>query len=180
MKSKLLLLSFLSLSVLIGCKDDKKEPVEKVVEVEKPSKTFDVIIDATIKKDDKIMVYYQDETIPWFNDEHFVETGVVGMPDEQKVKISVPEEYIPHNIRIDISSVAGQEPIVLKKITLKYLDKSFVIESAYLKNYFTMNDYIKYDANTNTMSFIKKEDGSYDPVMLTTEPLIAEIIKITK
>ncbi len=179
MKSKLFL-SLLLVAVLIGCKDEQKEASKAEVEVEEASKTFDVIIDATIKKDDKIMVYYQDQSIPFFSDDYFVEQGVIGRPEDQKVKISVPEEFVPYNIRIDISSVAGQEPIKLNKITLEYLGKSFVVESAYLKNFFTWNEYIQFDENTKMLTLSKKPDGTYDPVMLTTEPLIAEIGKIIK
>ena len=168
----------LLISLFISC-SDKKEPEAKR-EVEVFSNTFNVIVDATVKKDDKLMLYFQDETIGWFDDEHFVEQSVVGKGGDQKIVFSVPEGVIPTNIRLDISSVQGQEPIVIKNIILKYRDRNFVIDQANFANYFEPNDYIDFDYVSNTAKVLSKADKTYDPILLPKEIMAREIANLTK
>lgn len=180
MKLKLIITSlFLSLA-FVSCKDqEKKEDVQAVEEVAAPPTAFVVKMEAIVKKDDQMILYFQDENIPWFDEEHTVWANVKGSNDPQVITFVVPEEYIPTNFRFDISNNMDQEPIQLKSMTVAYVDKSFTIDSKNIDTFFAMNDFVKYDAATQTFVLSKNDKGVYDPFFIGKEAIFPDIKKIT-
>jgi len=176
MKTKLIVASlFLSL-VFISCKDDKQKETPKTEEVK--VETFDVVLDLVVKKDNMLILLYQDDLGQWFTEERTVWLGVKGKNEAQTAVLSLPEGVLPKDIRIHISSEPGQDPIKFNSITLKYKNKSFVVNQANFDQYFTANEYVKFDAATFTATPIEV-GGKYDPFFGSKETLWPILNKIS-
>ncbi|MEO8254813.1 MAG: hypothetical protein ABI554_10560 [Flavobacterium sp.] len=174
MKTKLIIVSlFLSL-VFVSCKEDKKKETPEVKKVE----TFDVILDAVVKKENMFILFYADAPGQWFAEERTVWLGVQGKNEAQTSILSLPEGVLPRNLSIHISSKPGQEPIKFNSIIFKYKNKSFVVNQANFNQYFTPNKYVKFDQATFTATPIEV-DGKYDPFFDAKEALLPIIQKIS-
>lgn len=176
MKTKIIIAS-LFLALFASCKNEEKKPVV----VEEPKvETFDVAIDLIIKADDEMILLYKDGTNQWFDEDHAVWLGVKGSDSVQTATFNLPEGVIGTDLRFDIgrNEFKNLAPIEIKKITISYKGKKFVIDQDKVNDYFTTNEFIVYDPATKQYSFKKNDKGEYDPYFQSKEPLLAELIKV--
>ncbi len=174
-KRNLIFINLLAVVLLSSCKNNKE--AEQPTKEEVKANTFDVIVDLNIQKDDELILFYKDRSIAYFDEKNTVYNGLKGKAESQTVTFSVPEGVLPNDIRFDISSKKGQEPIKINSIVLSYEGNNFKIEQKDLLKYFTPNEFINFDATTGTASFVEK-DGNYDPIFNTKPAIYAELEKV--
>lgn len=173
MNNKSILINLIVIVCFISCKNKEMQPPVEEIKVN----TFDVIVDLNIQKDDELILFYKDASIAFFDEKNTVYNGVKGKPESQIVTFSVPEGILPNDIRFDISSKIGQQPIKINSIALSYSGRTFKIEQKDLLKYFTPNEFINFDSTTGTASFIEKK-GNYDPIFNTKPAIYVEFEKI--
>ncbi len=153
MRAKFTILLTLITSVFIGCKDDGKTSestdLTKQIKVEEGVK---VSLEAIIKKDDEIHLYYtEDGSIDFKNPP--MTTKVVGNENAQIVTFNFPEEVFPNEVRLDMGTNLAQEPIILKSIKFEYKGKTRLFVGPEIGMYFRSDgSNCIYDIPTGTVT----------------------------
>ena len=176
MKAKIILVSFFLSLTFLSCKKESKSD-NSVAVTEVKANTFDVTIDAVIKNDDELILFYKDESINYFDEKNTVYIGVKGNNLAQKVTFNIPEGVMPNDIRLDISSKINQEPIKINSVTLSFEGKQSIISQVDFLKFFKPNEYIQYNDASATATFSEK-DGNYDPFFNTKPPIYLELERL--
>jgi hypothetical protein len=141
MKKSVLLLVFAMSLAVTSCKGDRaEENVDAVEEEVVVDKTFNVTIDATIKKDDDIAVYYTTDGTADFSKVTPIWQGVKGSPSAQQITLKLPEGVKPTQFRIDFGLKANQEDIYFNKITFSHLGAERTIACPEMVDFFRADD----------------------------------------
>jgi hypothetical protein len=153
MKKSIVLLVFAISFAVTGCKkqdatEENKEPAAEVV----LDKSFNVILDVTIKHDDDIALYYTTDGSVDFTKIQPIWQGVKGSELAQQVTYKLPEGVKPTEFRIDFGLKPNKEDMYFKKITFKYLGKERAIACPEMVEFFRANDtYCTFDAATGLL-----------------------------
>ena len=169
---------FLTLIVLTGCKDAKKEPkivkpdVEEVVaEGNTENAYFTLTMVAKIEKDDDMkLLYTEAEGVPFVADQIKI-TKVKGSPDFQTVVLRLNDKTIePIRLRLDLGNDSEQGSITIKSLKLTQGSKMFFIESASLPKFFLPNNFIEFGNNEGEVK-LKKDGDQYSPFLISRDAL---------
>ncbi|PDS23405.1 hypothetical protein [Flavobacterium branchiophilum] len=171
MKTKLLIAALAS-TLLFSCKNDKQEQAEP----KKP--TVKVALDLVIKKDDSLQIFYIQNGEAEYNGALTVWATVKGSDKPQEVMFNLPEDVLPTKLRIDLSKNKQQDPIEVKKFTIKYQDRIFQVKDTMFFQYFIPNEQVEWDRKKAIASF-KKDGKEYDPQFGSRDLMDAELLKVT-
>ena len=172
MKTKLLIAALAS-TVLFSCKSDKQE------EPAAPKKpTVKVALDLVIKKDDSLQLFYIQHGETEYNGALTVWAPVKGSDEPQEVLFDLPEDVLPTKLRIDLSKNKEQDPIEVKKFTIKYKERAFQVKDTMFYQYFIPNEQVEWDRKKAVATF-KKDGKDYDPQFGSREVMDAELLKVT-
>jgi hypothetical protein len=165
--------SLLMIASFFSCKNDKQE------EPAAPKKpTVKVALDAVIKKDDSLQIFYIQHGETEYNGALTVWASVKGSDKSQEVLFDLPEDVLPTKLRIDISKNKDQDPIEIKKFTIKYKEKAFQVKDTMFFQYFIPNEQVEWDRKKATATF--KNDGkNFDPQFGSRDVMDAELLKVT-
>lgn len=176
MTAKFITAFFLLSLLFISCKNDDKKEEASPSEVVKTN-TFDVIVDLVIKQDDELILFYKGSSINYFDEKNTVYYGIKGKQEPQSITFSIPEGVLPNDIRFDISSKKGQEPVKINAITLSFEGRIFKVDQKDLLKYFTPNEFIAFDAASSIATFLPKGE-QYDPIFNTKPAIYVELEKV--
>lgn len=177
MNYKILILG-ISAALFCSCKEEKQDKPE--VKTSAPVETFDVALEAIIKQDDSLQLFYRDETMPDYLEQNSVWTAVKGSKESQTVKFNLPEDILPEHIRLDFGQNKKQDPIEVKGFSMEYFGKVFQVKDTMFYQYFMPNEQIEWDRKNGIAKPAIKEGKVYDPFFFPRETLILEINKLTK
>jgi hypothetical protein len=175
MKSSLLVV--LSFFVLISCKNEKAETSssEKVGnEVSHPNFTIEIIASAA-QKDDFALYFTEDNTIN-FTSENALWTGIEPAK-ENKLVFELKEERVPTHIRVDLGLNKQQDSVVIYKMKLAYLNKSFEFKGSEFFQFFNQDPQFKTKINpvNGTLTVYKNGDDYQTPFFYPNEQLANSI-----
>ncbi len=177
MKIKTKFLLIVVVVCILSCKNDTKTDTPTKLEVDK---SFNVIVDMIVKKDDSFQIYYNEDGSQVFAPEKFINVDVKGSNASQEVKFKLPQDVIPANIRFDLGGNKLQNEIKMVNFRMKYYDKTFEAKDSILEFYFGYNTQIKYDKKTS-LAKIKPQNGEvYDPIFIAKTNLQEELKKLIK
>ena len=183
MKPKVIFTVFLSMFILLSCKD-KEAQIENndVVPVEVVQKnSVSVTLSAVVKKDDVFQVFYKNEESEAFVEAKSISVDLKGNDNEQNIVFNLPEDEYPNYIRLDFGVNKEQEPIEIKNLTFNFYEKSFQIKGADFSNYFYSNDFIEIkDKTTGIIKPIVAKDGSYDPMSASADGLRKQLEELVQ
>lgn len=177
MKTKLIAGIFLIIALFSNCKNEKTTE-NKTEETPKVEDTFNVTIDALIKKDDKLNLFYTTDGSIDFTQIEPLWFEAKGSDQVQKIVYHLPAGTLPTQIRLDFGMNKEQEDVVLNSISMEYKGKTKTIGMMELKNYF-MPDESKctFDPETGTIK-AKLNNGVKNYSLYPQEALSAEISKL--
>lgn len=182
MKKKLSILIVLSLTLFIGCKDDKAAEQQEPV-VEKVANLVKVSLTATVKKDDNFQLFFKEEDnveIP-FAEQDAVWKEVKGSEQSQVIEFLLPENVLPNYLRLDVGTNPENQSITVSNLKIEYLDKKIDINStAFFDNYFINNPCVIVEDKATGLIKTKKENNFYDPFFNSGENLKYELQNIFK
>lgn len=176
MKSKLIAV-FLLAATVFSCKDNNKEEAAKP---EEKVETFDVTLNMVVTKDDNFQIFYTDQADPNFDEKKSVLVPVKASATAQDIVCHLPEDVIPTNLRVDLGNNAQQAPMKLNNFKISYFDKSYELKDTLILRNFVVNDQLKYDKPTSTLTPAQGKATIYDPFLYPQDNLKTEIEKIVK
>jgi len=176
MKGKILLLLFVSISVL-SCKN-KEEAQE--VKVEEKNNLFTITVDMIVKKDDSFQIYYMEDINEGVNPKNYVDVAVKGSDKSQEVVFKLPEDVVPANIRFDLGGNKEQEPIKINSFKMNYFDKKFEAKNEAFDFFFGYNPQISFDKSTSIATIKALPNEPYDPICIAKTSLQDEFKKMVK
>lgn len=175
MKSKLLLVSLIFSIAFVSCKDDVKKDVE--APKEEKSKTYDVVLNMVVTKDDSFQLFYTDEATQPFDDTKSIWIDVKGAPTAQDIVFKLPEGEVPANVRLDLGVIKTQPEMKFNSLTFKYFDKSFQLKGAQILTYFVPG---QFTFDKQTLAIKTLPGDVYDPQFYPQSNLSQELTKIIK
>lgn len=141
MKKSVLLLVFAFSLAMTGCKNDKSEEnTDAVKEEVVVDESFNVTIEAVIKQDDDIALYYTTDGTTDFSKVTPIWQGVKGNPAAQKIVYKLPKDAKPTEFRIDFGLKENQEDIYFNKITFSHLGAERTIACPEMVDFFRADD----------------------------------------
>jgi hypothetical protein len=181
MKTKFLTL-LLSLSFLIGCKNENAGSSETDLTKQEQKNLFRVTVEAKVLADDFIHLYYTEDGSIDFGKNKPISSKVVGSKDFQYVIFNLPEDVIPNELRFDFGSNEKQEDIYLKSIKFDYANKSKLLSGLEIGNFFRADgNNCLFEINTGKISSIKKDGKRQMPLLYPHEAALKnEIEKMIK
>lgn len=184
MKSKILVIAFITFSFLASCKGEKENQTdekEAVADINK-NEYFSVEMTLVSSKEDNFAVYYTEDGTINFDGEKAVWSGVLGQEGIQKITFKLPEEVIPTHIRFDLGFNKEQGDITIQKFKLYFYGNSFEAKGSDFLKYFIQNELVKteIDEEKGTIKFLKNPNGFEPPFYYPHQALLDEIAKITK
>lgn len=179
MKVKIVIATcFLATIFLISCKEDKKNVENEKVE---KTKTFDVVLNMLVKKDDNFQLFYtEDSQINNFDDKKSIWITVKGSETPQDITFSLPEDVIPTNLRVDLGNNSKQEPMGLNSFKMNYYNKTYVLKDSLILRNFVIGDQLIYDKKTSILTPNQGKQPIYDPLLYPQSNLSEEILKLIK
>ncbi|PZO28106.1 MAG: hypothetical protein DCF13_09935 [Flavobacteriaceae bacterium] len=176
MKGKILLLLFVSISVL-SCKN--KEEAQQV-QIEEKDNSFTITVDMVVKKDDNFQIYYMQDVNEPLDPKNYIDVAVKGSENAQEVVFKLPEDVVPANIRFDLGGNKEQEPIKINSFKMNYFDKKFEAKNEAFDFFFGYNPQVTFDkvSSTATMKIVGNED--YDPICIAKPSLHDELKKMVQ
>lgn len=178
---KFKILTFLGIIIsLISCKNDNKNEssnseTKELIEAKVPGIKFS--IDAIIKDNDTLQVYYRYDTSSDYVSEQSVNAVVKGSDSIQEVNFEIPGDKVIADFRLDIGNNVNQRPIQFKGFKMELNGKRFQTVDTMFIQYFNPNNQIEYDRKTSTATILKNITP-YDPLFVPREPLLDEIKKL--
>lgn len=145
MKKSVLLLVFAMAMTVTGCKKEKEEDNAEPVKEEVVDKSFIIVLNAVIKQDDDIALYYTTDGTADFSKVTPIWQGIKGNPSAQQIAFKLPEGVKPTEFRIDFGLKENQDDIYFNKITFKHLGAERIIACPEMVDFFRADD--------NTCSF---------------------------
>ena len=164
---RFILLLLTAITVASCGKKEENAKEQQIEEVVVNPNTFKVEVEGIFKKDDELILFWKDASIPYFDDNHTIYQGIKGSDSPQKIVFEFLEGEMPNDIRLDISSKKEQTEILLNSIKLEQQDRSFVITKDKLLEYFRTNEFITLDSISGKV-ITKEINGNYDPILFTT------------
>jgi hypothetical protein len=183
MKKRFLIALSIILSVLYSCKDDSsKKEINISEEKEVINNLFVITLDIIAKKNDNLHIYFTEDNTINFTEDKSAWHEIKGSEASQKAVFKLAEDLLPTNLRLDLGYGKNpeQKEIVVNSITFEYLNKTFVIKSNEIVNYFYPNkDNTILDAETGTLKRIKA-DQETAPSLYPHATLQDELLKLMK
>ena len=138
-KSVLLLVLAISMAVT-SCKNEKAQENVEAVKEEVVDNSFNVIVDAVIKQDDDVALYYTTDGTSDFSKVTPIWQGVKGNASAQQITFKLPEGTKPTEFRIDFGLKENQEDIYFNKITFSHLGAERIIACPEMVYFFRADD----------------------------------------
>jgi len=183
MKPRLIFTIFLSMFILISCKDKEVQNEDNKVVPEQEVKKDNIIVTLTavVKKDDSFQIYFKNEDSEAFTEEKSFFVEFKGSETEQKIVFSLPEDEYPNYIRLDFGVNKEQDPIEIKNLTFKFYEKSFEVKGEDFSNYFYSNGSIEIaDKTKGVLKLIVGKDGNYDPMSASADGLRKQLEELVQ
>lgn len=179
MKTKRLVLLFITLVAIVSCKDEKK-PEATVAEAPKTDNLFTVTLNATVLKDDSFQLYYRQVGINQYEEKNSLFVEFKGSPAPQDIVFRLPEDVIPEFIRLDFGVNKQQSVIKVNSFKMDYFGKEFKVDGVNFFNFLQVAETtMKLDKANATVTPFEK-NGSYDPITTSELGLKTEIEKLVK
>ncbi|MEY2693400.1 MAG: hypothetical protein RIT03_1791 [Bacteroidota bacterium] len=140
MKTRVILASLFVSMALFSCKKEVKEEAAEAVVVDDTKDLFKVSLDLLLKKNDTLHLYYTEDGSINFTEESSVWLPVSGKETNQEVTFMLPKDVYPTELRMDFGVNGQQDDVLLNKVKLDYMDKSFVISDSLIYNYFRIDE----------------------------------------
>ncbi|WP_396156800.1 hypothetical protein [Flavobacterium macrobrachii] len=176
MKGKILLLLFVSISVL-SCKN-KEEAQE--VQIEEKDNSFTITVDMVVKKDDNFQIYYMEDVNEPLDPKNYIDVAVKGSENSQEVVFKLPEDVVPANIRFDLGGNKEQEPIKINSFKMNYFDKKFEAKNEAFDFFFGYNQQVTFDKVSSTATMKTQGNEDYDPICIAKPSLHDELKKMVQ
>ena len=179
MKFNILVLAAAILFLFSSCKKDVKEPEAQdkssTTEVFEPN--FIVEIVAKVSAMDDFAAYYTEDSSSNYEGSKAVWTGIDATDKFQTIKLNLPQEIVPTNIRLDFGLNKNQQKISIKEITMLYQGISFKIAGDKFFEYFldTKEFPAIADPTNGTLEITYKAGTFKTPYFYPTEKLLKEI-----
>lgn len=172
---------FFSLVIIfIGCKNEKKYATDVVTSKFENKQIiidnlFKVIVDITILEDDRLQLFYVDDTPDGaFSAEKRLEYNVKGNNSSQKIQFTLPEMVFPFTFRLDLGENKFETLVKINSIELNYNSESIFIDNLVLEYFFQPNIYLE---KINSGFMRKIINGRYDP-FIASSPLLNKKIEL--
>ena len=180
MKLKSLFAITAVLILLSACKNETDKVVSQTENAEEFEPNFIVEIDAKVSTKDDFAVYYTEDQTNNYTGSNAVWTGIDVNDKFQTIKLNLPQEVLPTNIRLDFGINKEQQNISIKEVTMSYQGLSFKIEGHKFFEYFYDSKEFPAVANPSKGTLeIKYEAGTFKtPYFYPTDKLLMEIQKI--
>ena len=179
MKNKIKNLIVVVTLVFVSCKNDSKTNSAEAPK-EEVNKSFNVIVDMVVKKDDNFQIYYNEDGSQAFTADKLINVDVKGSDTPQEITFKLPKDVLPTNLRFDLGSNKMQDEIKMVNFRMKYLDKTFEAKDSILDFYFGYNAQIKYDKKTSIAKINAPTGELYDPIFIAKSNLQEELKKMVK
>ena len=114
---------------------------------------FSINIDLVIKKNDSIQLFYSDDGTLNFTEKKSFWKKIKGSPRNQTIKLVIPKNILPNQLRIDFGRNLKQEAIVLNKVELNYATQDIVLKGNEIYTLFRIDE-------SNTI--LDKKKGTLD------------------
>jgi hypothetical protein len=164
--------------ITVGCKNKSQstsdiEIQETIKEEAKRDNQFKVIMEVTVKEDDKFQLFYIDDSPEGtFTPEKRVVVNLKGSDSSQKIQFRLPEKVLPYKFRIDLGENKMETIILINEIKLQYNDEKIVIDALVLERFFQPNMYLQKTEN----GYLRKTiEGRCDPFLVSTPLLIKKM-----
>ena len=177
MKLKSLVAAAVVLVLFSACKKENDEGEAKTEPTEVFEPNFIIEVEAKVSARDDFAAYYTEDKSSNFDGSKAVWTGIDAGDKFQTIKLNLPQEIVPTNIRLDFGINKDQQNISVKEITMSYQGMSFAIEGNKFFEYFldTKEFPAVVDPIKGTLE-IKYEVGKFKtPYFYPTEKLLKEI-----
>jgi hypothetical protein len=112
------------LALFVSCKEDKD--FHKVI----------IKVEAVIKENDSIRVFYTSDNTINFKEEKAVWKKITGSNKNQEITIEIPKNVEPNQLRIDFGKNTANQEIVLNKICVSYFESNFEAKGEEIYRYF--------------------------------------------
>jgi len=166
--------------ILVNC---GKEKPGGIVRTAVPNNgVFTFSIDAVIRKDDALSLYYTTDGSIDFAKKPAIWIDVKGSSDSQKIVFSLEKGIVPTQLRIDLGKNPKQDDIYLHKVSMAYGGKSVEIPGTLIFSYFRPDvTKTKADATTGMVKGIVVDGLRRSPSLYPKEgPLSGEIKKLLR
>lgn len=176
MKQFFLTVAALASISLVSCKNEKTTEND----APKEDKSFNVIMNAVVQKDDNFQIYYNEDGSDNYPADKYVDVAVKGNPVSQEITFKLPEDALPSSLRFDMGSNKEQGEVKILDFKMKYLDKQFEAKDTLFIYYFGNNNQIEYIRDKAIAKPKPIPNEIYDPIFTATESLKAEIKKMVQ
>ncbi|QRM88723.1 hypothetical protein FG167_05575 [Lacinutrix sp. WUR7] len=159
----------IALVLFVSCKND---PLNK-----EASDIFDlrIIFEIKIKEKDQFQIYYSESLDQKFDNKRSFISEVKPSNDFQFLKFVVPG--LNPYLRFDFGSKENQE-ITIKKITLKYKDRSYDINQTDITKIFESSPWVEIVDEEHAVYKPKKIKDKIDPRLVIKKKYVEEILLI--
>lgn len=161
---------------LASCKNDKTIETPKAEE----DKSFNVILDLVVQKDDNFQIYYNEDGSDLYPADKYVDVAVKGKNEPQEIIFKLPEDAAPSSLRFDLGGNKEQKEVKILNFRMKYFDKKFEAKDTLFIYYFGNNNQVEYIRDKAIAKPKPIEGEPYDPIFTATESLKTEISKMVK
>lgn len=178
MKAKTTAVLFLFLAFLMGCKPEN--PNRITIDTSNPhDAVFKVGITALVLMEDNFSLYYtQDGSIDFTKIEP-IWVPVKGSPVPQEILFALPANTIPDQLRLDLGNNAAQKDIFIKKITMKYNEKTFEAPGTLIFSYFRPDfNKTEFNATTGLIRGLVTDGRRQSPSLYPKEGPLSKQIKL--
>jgi hypothetical protein len=93
-------------------------------------------VEAVIKENDSIRVFYTTDGTINFSEEQAVWKQVKGLNKNQEIIIEIPDKAKPTQLRVDFGKNINNQEIVLNKICVSYFESNFEAKGEEIYRYF--------------------------------------------
>ena len=101
---------------------------------------FSINIDLVIKQNDSIQLFYSDDGTLNFTEKKSFWKKIKGSPRNQTIKLVIPKNILPNQLRIDFGRNPKQEAIVLNKVELNYAKQEIILKGYEIYTLFRIDD----------------------------------------
>lgn len=181
MKNKLIIGILLVSSAFVSCKNEKADAKDskEIAKIEE-DKSFNVIFDMIVEKDDNFQIYYNEDGSEVFPADKYVDVAVKGKPGPQEIVFKLPEDAFPESLRFDIGGNKEQSEMKILNFKMKYYDKTFEAKDTLFIYYFGYNDQIDYIRDKAIAKAKPIANQIYDPIFIAKPSLKDQLKKMVK
>jgi hypothetical protein len=186
MKTKFFIIAAVFSIALSSCKkgaDAKNDGTPEAPKAE-VKENFSVDLDVVSTVEDNFALYYTEDNSTSFSGDKAAWNGVKAEPGVQTVTLTLSEEIIPTDIRLDFGLKKGAEQgeVTLQQMKINYYGKSFVIKGSDFLKYFIPNKDVpsEIDAAKGTIKFLKDPKGISTHFYYPQQTVLDEVAKLTK